>query len=292
MIVSGEITIPAPRAAVFDALQNAPFFASCVEGVRDLKEIDATHYDAVLETKVAYMKFSFKVSVEVTKIAPPDRIEAKIEGTPIGMVGRFTAVSTTDLTEAGDETRGEVFDRRQHHRQARQHGPAGAQSEGQGDGKELRREDARGVRGGRARSGRPAAGARSCRMIPFELAEPATLQEALQPARSRRRLGASARRRHRADADDEGRRVPADAASSACARSPRSSASPSAPTAASSIGALTPLVRRRALRRGGASAPASSCAPCGGSPTCGCATSRPSAAISPMAIPTWTCRRC
>jgi uncharacterized protein len=50
------------------------------------------------------MKFTFKVSVEVTKIAPPDRIEAKIEGAPVGVVGRFTAVSTTDLSEAGDET--------------------------------------------------------------------------------------------------------------------------------------------------------------------------------------------
>ena len=104
MIVSGEITIPAPRAIVFDALQNAPFFASCVEGVKDLQAIDATHYDAVLETKVAYMKFSFKVSVEVTKLSPPDRIEARIEGAPLGIVGRFTAVSTTDLVDAGNET--------------------------------------------------------------------------------------------------------------------------------------------------------------------------------------------
>ncbi len=104
MIVSGEITIPARRSVVFDAMQNAPFFASCVEGVRDLKEIDPTHYDAVLETKVAFMKFTFKVSVEVTKIAPPDRIEAKIEGTPLGVVGRFTAISGTDLIDAGNET--------------------------------------------------------------------------------------------------------------------------------------------------------------------------------------------
>jgi uncharacterized protein len=104
MIVAGEITIPAPRERVFAALRNAPFFASCVEGVRDLKEIDATHYDAVLETKVAYMKFTFKVSVEVTKISPPDRIEAKIEGTPLGVVGRFTAVSATELVDAGNET--------------------------------------------------------------------------------------------------------------------------------------------------------------------------------------------
>ena len=104
MIVTGEITLPAPREAVFRVLQNAPFFASCVEGVRDLKEIDATHYDAVLETKVSFMKFAFKVSVEVTKLSPPDRIEAKIEGTPLGIVGRMTAVSVTDLIDAGGET--------------------------------------------------------------------------------------------------------------------------------------------------------------------------------------------
>ena len=104
MNISGEITVPAPRAAVFDQLKDAPFFASCIEGVKDLKEIDATHYDAVLETKVAYMKFSFKVSVEITKLSPPDTIEAKVEGTPIGVVGRLTATSRTHLVESGGQT--------------------------------------------------------------------------------------------------------------------------------------------------------------------------------------------
>jgi carbon monoxide dehydrogenase subunit G len=104
MNISGEITIPAPRAAVFDKLKDAPFFASCVEGVKDLKELDATHYDAVLETRVAYMKFTFKVSVELTKLSPPDTIEAKIEGTPLGVVGRLTATSRTHLSEDGGQT--------------------------------------------------------------------------------------------------------------------------------------------------------------------------------------------
>jgi carbon monoxide dehydrogenase subunit G len=104
MNISGEITVPAPRAAVFDKLKDAPFFASCIEGVKDLKEIDATHYDAVLETKVAYMKFSFKVSVEITKLSPPDTIEAKVEGTPIGVVGRLTATSRTHLSESNGQT--------------------------------------------------------------------------------------------------------------------------------------------------------------------------------------------
>jgi carbon monoxide dehydrogenase subunit G len=104
MNISGEIMVPAPRAAVFDKLKDAPFFASCIDGVKDLKEIDATHYDAVLETKVAYMKFSFKVSVEITKLSPPDTIEAKVEGTPIGVVGRLTATSRTHLSESNGQT--------------------------------------------------------------------------------------------------------------------------------------------------------------------------------------------
>ena len=104
MNISGEITVPAPRAAVFDKLKDAPFFASCIEGVKDLKEIDATHYDAVLETKVAYMKFSFKVSVEITRLSPPETIEAKVEGAPIGVVGRLTATSRTHLTESNGQT--------------------------------------------------------------------------------------------------------------------------------------------------------------------------------------------
>jgi uncharacterized protein len=104
MNVTGAITVAAPREAVFDALKNAPFFASCIDGVRDLKEIDATHYDAVIEAKVAYMRFIFKVSVELTRLAPPDEIEAKIDGTPLGVVGRLTATSMTRLTEADGQT--------------------------------------------------------------------------------------------------------------------------------------------------------------------------------------------
>ena len=105
MNIAGEITVAAPREAVFKALSDAPFFASCVEGVRDLNEIDATHYDAVFETRIAYMRFKFKVGVEMTQaISPPEEIEAKVEGTPLGIVGRLTATATTRLAEAGGQT--------------------------------------------------------------------------------------------------------------------------------------------------------------------------------------------
>jgi uncharacterized protein len=105
MKITGELTVRAPQEAVFNAVQDARFFASCIEGVQELNEIDPTHYDAVLETKVAYMKFRFKLSIEVTKKEPPSALEAKVEGTPLGIVGRITATSLTRLSQIGDETK-------------------------------------------------------------------------------------------------------------------------------------------------------------------------------------------
>ena len=104
MNVSGEFTIKAPRAAVFDTIRDPKSFISLVDGIRDLKEIDPTHYEAVFETRIAYLNFKFKVSVEVIKL-DIDEIAAKIEGTPLGVVGRLTATTSTTLTDAGDETR-------------------------------------------------------------------------------------------------------------------------------------------------------------------------------------------
>jgi hypothetical protein len=105
MKFSGELTVKAPRAIVYKALRDARFFASCVDGVRDVEEIAPDRYTAVLETRVAYLKFSFNVNVEVVRAEEPSEIEVKVEGTPLGVVGRLTATSTTMLTETGGETK-------------------------------------------------------------------------------------------------------------------------------------------------------------------------------------------
>jgi uncharacterized protein len=105
MKFSGDIMIGAPRDAVFAKVRDARFFASCVEGVQALNEIDADHYTAVLETKVAYLKFRFNIAVEVVRIEPPSEIEAKIEGTPLGIVGRLTASSVTRLADENGGTK-------------------------------------------------------------------------------------------------------------------------------------------------------------------------------------------
>jgi len=104
MNVTGGFTVNAPREQVFVALRDAQSFVRFVDGVQDLKEIDPTHFEALFETRVAYLKFKFKVTVEITRIDEPGEIEAKIEGVPLGVVGRLTARSSTRLEEAGGET--------------------------------------------------------------------------------------------------------------------------------------------------------------------------------------------
>jgi carbon monoxide dehydrogenase subunit G len=105
MNVSGVFTVNAPRGLVFKTLRDANSFIRFVDGVRDLKEVDPTHYEAVFETKIAYLKFKFNVAVEITRADEPSEIEAKIEGSPLGVVGRLTAKSITKLEDAGSETR-------------------------------------------------------------------------------------------------------------------------------------------------------------------------------------------
>jgi uncharacterized protein len=105
MKISGTIMVQAPRAEVYKTLRDARLFASCVDGVRDLAETGPDAYSAMFETKVAYMKFAFKVTVQVVRAEEPREIEAKIEGAPLGIVGRLTAISLTRLTEMSGATR-------------------------------------------------------------------------------------------------------------------------------------------------------------------------------------------
>jgi uncharacterized protein len=105
MKFSGEITVKAPRETVFDRVQDARFFASCVEGVRDLAEVTPKRYSARFETKIAYIRFEFDVVVEVTRAERPHIIEARIEGKPHGIVGRLSANSSAAFETEGDETK-------------------------------------------------------------------------------------------------------------------------------------------------------------------------------------------
>lgn len=113
-----EFTVNARGDVVIRALQDADSFFRFIDGVHDLKEIDPTSYEAMLETTIAYKKFRFRVVVQLARLQEPSEIEARIEGRPIGLIGRLSAKSLTLLNDPGSE-----------------HRPSCAPREGQTDGK-------------------------------------------------------------------------------------------------------------------------------------------------------------
>jgi carbon monoxide dehydrogenase subunit G len=104
MILSGEIKVNAAQEDVFNKLNDVPFFASCIEGVSDLEQINENQFKAILTTKVAYIQFKFQVMVEIIEKVFPEKMVAKTEGTPIGVIGRLQAISSANLIKDGDQT--------------------------------------------------------------------------------------------------------------------------------------------------------------------------------------------
>jgi len=104
MQFSGEIRVGAPREAVYAKLRDAVFLASCVEGIGALVEHGPASFSAVLQTRIAYIRFTFDVAVEILREQPPELVEARVAGTPAGIVGRLTATSLVTLGQDGAET--------------------------------------------------------------------------------------------------------------------------------------------------------------------------------------------
>jgi len=98
---SGEIRVDVDRAAAFAFVEKPEQLAQCIPGCTDLQEIGPNRYSAKLTNSVSFVKLSFKVVVEITKIEPPDAIDATITGEAMGVVGRLSATAGVRLADTG-----------------------------------------------------------------------------------------------------------------------------------------------------------------------------------------------
>ena len=97
----GQVRVDVNRIAAFDFVADPVRLAQCIPGCKDLRELSPGRYSAVLTNRVAFITLSFKDIVEVIRMESPGRIEAKITGEGIGLVGRVVANAGLELAEAG-----------------------------------------------------------------------------------------------------------------------------------------------------------------------------------------------
>ena len=103
MEMQGEYKIPAPREAVWEALNDPEVLAACIPGCKELEKTGENGFAATVQAKVGPVKATFKGDVTLSDIDPPNgyRISGEGKGGAAGFAKGGAAVT---LQEDGDGT--------------------------------------------------------------------------------------------------------------------------------------------------------------------------------------------
>jgi uncharacterized protein len=103
MEMSGEYRIPAPREAVWRALNDAAILKECIPGCQSLDKTSDTTMTAKVQAKVGPVKATFTGDVTLSNIDPPSGYTISGEGKG-GVAGFAKGGADVALEEAGDDT--------------------------------------------------------------------------------------------------------------------------------------------------------------------------------------------
>ena len=103
MKMDGTERIPAPRDAVWAALNDPRVLEKCIPGCQSLEKVDDTHLKATVQVKMGPVKASFDGEVELQNINAPISYTIRGEGKG-GVAGHASGGADVSLMEAGDET--------------------------------------------------------------------------------------------------------------------------------------------------------------------------------------------
>ncbi len=103
MEMSGEYRISAPRARVWEALNDADILKQCIPGCESLEKISPTEFTAKVVAKVGPVKATFTGAVKLSDLVPPTSYKISGEGKG-GAAGFAKGGAAVTLEEAGAET--------------------------------------------------------------------------------------------------------------------------------------------------------------------------------------------
>jgi uncharacterized protein len=103
MTMSGEVTLPASRERVWDALNDPEVLKACIPGCEELVQDDPTHFSAVAKIKLGPVKATFRGKVALEDLDPPNsyRISGEGEGGVAGFAKGGAVVTLTDADAGG-----------------------------------------------------------------------------------------------------------------------------------------------------------------------------------------------
>ena len=103
MDMKGEYRIPAPRAAVWAALNDVDVLKAAIPGCDSINRLSDTEIEATVTAKIGPVKASFKGLVTLSDIDPPNGYTIRGEGKG-GPAGFATGGAKVRLVDVGSET--------------------------------------------------------------------------------------------------------------------------------------------------------------------------------------------
>ena len=103
MQMNGEYRIPAPRQAVWDALNDPEILKQCIPGCEEMNKTGEGGFEAKVTLKVGPVRAKFGGKVELSDIDPPNGYTISGQGTG-GAAGFAKGGAKVSLAEDGGET--------------------------------------------------------------------------------------------------------------------------------------------------------------------------------------------
>lgn len=103
MNLSDEVIIPAPRQKVWAALNDPEVLRQCIPGCEEIARLSDTEMEAKVTVKLGPVKATFKGSVTLSDLDPPNGY--RISGAGKSMMGGATGGATVRLTDVSEGTR-------------------------------------------------------------------------------------------------------------------------------------------------------------------------------------------
>jgi carbon monoxide dehydrogenase subunit G len=100
--IEGQYRLPAPREAVWAALNDPGVLAKTTPGLKQLTPAGTDTFDALIELAVGPVKGSYQGKVRITDQSPPERMTLIVEGG--GRAGTIRASGALRLEDQGDAT--------------------------------------------------------------------------------------------------------------------------------------------------------------------------------------------
>ena len=103
MEFTGTYSIPASRAAVWDALNDPEILQACIPGCEAMAQQGDNQFEATVFAKVGPVQARFKGKVALENLEPPIGYELKFDGSG-GVAGFAKGDARINLTSEGDHT--------------------------------------------------------------------------------------------------------------------------------------------------------------------------------------------